>query len=215
MLPKWNQLFKVSSALKLQVEQNTPNNSMHPDLPQPLSLRPMRATERRAIEQLGVQLFAPFGDYEDALYRWLRSPGIISSVVSHPRDGVVGFALVGLILQPGQGRQAYLLGVGISPDWQRQGIGKILVESVLTSAAKKKTRWGVDCVYLDVAAGNTAALHLFRKLGFTRPNEAPNASAQVQYATGKSALRMSRPLSRPVPAAGDDAVSEHTASERV
>ena len=215
MLPKWNQLFKVSSALRPQVEQNTTNNSMHPDLPQPLSLRPMRATERRAIEQLGVQLFAPFGDYEDALYRWLRSPGVISSVVSHPQVGVVGFALIGLILQPGQGRQAYLLGVGISPDWQRQGIGKILVESVLTSAAKKKTRWGVDCVYLDVAAGNTAALHLFRKLGFTPPNEDMIASTQAHYATGKSALRMSRPLNRPVPAANDYADSKHPTSERI
>jgi len=215
MLPKWNQLFKVSSALRPQVEQNTTINSMHPVLPQPLSLRPMRATERRAIEQLGVQLFAPFGDYEDALYRWLRSPGVISSVVSHPQDGVVGFALVGLILTPSRGRQAYLLGVGISPDWQRQGIGKILVESVLTSAGKKKTRWGVDRVYLDVAAGNTAGLHLFRKLGFTACDDAKIASTQAQYATGKPALRMSRPLSGVVVAARDYAVSDRAASERV
>jgi len=208
MLPKWNQLFKVSSALRPQVEQNTTINSMHPDLPRPLSLRPMRATERRAIEQLGVQLFAPFGDYEDALYRWLRSPGVISLVVAHPQDGLVGFALVGLILQPGRGRQAYLLGVGVSPDWQQKGIGKILVESVLTAAAKKKARWGVDSVYLDVAAENTSALSLFRKLGFTPPTQANLPSLQAHYATGKSALRLSRPLSQSLPAASSHAASE-------
>jgi ribosomal protein S18 acetylase RimI-like enzyme len=208
MLPKWNQLFKVSSALRPQVEQNTTINSMHPDLPQPLSIRPMRATERRAIEQLGVQLFAPFGDYEDALYRWLRSPGVISLVVTHPHDGIVGFALVGLVLQSGRGRQAYLLGVGISTDWQRKGIGKILVESVLDAAAKKQARWGVDSVYLDVAAGNTSALSLFRKLGFTTPKEANHPSVQAHYPTGKSALRLSRPLSRSFPATSCHAASE-------
>jgi len=151
----------------------------------------MRPTERAAIQQLGTLLFAPFGDYQEALHRWLRSPGVLTSVVNHSKEGLVGFGLVGLIQSEGGTSQAYLLGIGVVTHRQRQGLGRRLLDSLLVEARKRRHRWGVQDLRLEVASGNTSARLLFERAGF---HPVPASQPSRVYATGETAMTLSIPL---------------------
>jgi RimJ/RimL family protein N-acetyltransferase len=54
-------------------------------------------------------------------------------------------------------------GVSVHPNMQRQGIGKLLIESLL-AWAKENVR--IEKVYLNVFATNTHAVKLYERLGF-------------------------------------------------
>jgi RimJ/RimL family protein N-acetyltransferase len=54
-------------------------------------------------------------------------------------------------------------GVSVHPNMQRQGIGKLLIESLL-AWAKESVR--IEKVYLNVFATNTHAVKLYERLGF-------------------------------------------------
>lgn len=166
---------------------------MPPNLPESLSIRPMRPTERAAIQSLGARLFEPFGDYTEALHRWLRSPGVVSSVASHPEQGLVGFALLGLLDDGDGGTQAYLLGIGVEPQWRRLGLGRQLLGTSLEEARRLWQRWGVEDVQLEVAQGNSSALGLFRDAGFLSMQRG-GTGADRCYPNGDPAVTMSLAL---------------------
>jgi len=193
MLPNRGQLFKVSGARFAVLGQNASDRTMQPSLPQPLSLRPMRPTERAAIQRLGTRLFEPFGDYQSALHTWLRSPGVVTSVVSHPEEGLVGFTLLGLLKKNSGESQAYLLGIGVDPEWRGQGLGRLLLDSTLGEARKRSARWGINDLRLEVASSNRSARKLFERAGFAaiEPERDP-----PNYSTGDEALTMTRTLTR-------------------
>jgi ribosomal protein S18 acetylase RimI-like enzyme len=151
----------------------------------------MRSTERAAIQRLGTALFAPFGDYGDALHRWLRSPSVITSVVDHPDEGLVGFTLLGLLHEAGGEGQAYLLGIGVAPQWRRRGLGRLLLDASLGEARKRSARWGVHDLRLEVASANRSARQLFEDAGFATIEAAPDSRS---YPTGDQALTMTLPL---------------------
>ena len=154
-----------------------------------LSFRSMRPTERAAVQRLGAQVFAPFGDYDAALHTWLRSPGVISSVAAHPEEGLVGFTLLGLIATPEGDTQAYLLGIGVDADWRRRGLGGRLLDDALAHARRNQERWGVSDVWLEVANDNRSARELFVNAGFV-----PLEGASRSYAGGQSSQTMRAPL---------------------
>ena len=58
--------------------------------------------------------------------------------------------------------EAEILTLGVSPNWQRRGIGQRLVKTLGRTARKAEVRR----LHLEVAASNTAALGLYRRLGF-------------------------------------------------
>jgi RimJ/RimL family protein N-acetyltransferase len=55
------------------------------------------------------------------------------------------------------------LGIGLERAWRRQGLGTLLMQRLLTWAEQEPT---VEKVCLAVFAANTAAIRLYRKLGF-------------------------------------------------
>ena len=108
-----------------------------------------------------ARLHAPlFGSAWDAasLMQRLSHPGCTAFVarVGQPPQ-TVGF-IVGQLAAD----EAEILTLGVSKEWQRRGIGRRLVEALGRAAGKAEARR----LYLEVAAGNAAALALYKRLGF-------------------------------------------------
>ncbi|MBV2358744.1 ribosomal protein S18-alanine N-acetyltransferase [Thalassococcus sp. CAU 1522] len=58
--------------------------------------------------------------------------------------------------------EAEILTIAVHPEARRRGIARALVNDFLRDAAAR----GIDSVFLEVAAGNDAALGLYRACGF-------------------------------------------------
>lgn len=61
-----------------------------------------------------------------------------------------------------QGPEIDIVSLAVTPDRRGEGFGRLLLSSLLDQAASS----GVQCVFLEVRAGNEAALRLYRKAGF-------------------------------------------------
>ncbi len=147
----------------------------------------MRPTERGAVRNLGVGLFAGFGRYEEALDAWLRSPAVVTVVADRGRGGPLGFALVARV-DHGEGPAAELLAIGVHQKLQGGGWGRALLEGALGEVSRRSQRWAVDRLALDVADDNDAARALFLRAGFE------DVGAGTPYETGRPSIRMERPL---------------------
>lgn len=60
--------------------------------------------------------------------------------------------------------EAQLLTIGVSPDYQRLGVGKMVMKDLLDTATKHQAA----CMYLEVRESNHKAIALYKKLGFER-----------------------------------------------
>jgi RimJ/RimL family protein N-acetyltransferase len=67
-------------------------------------------------------------------------------------------------------------GVSVHPDLQRQGIGKLLIETLM-AWAKENVR--IEKVYLNVFATNTHAVKLYERLGFREEGRHVKAVKQL------------------------------------
>jgi ribosomal protein S18 acetylase RimI-like enzyme len=73
-------------------------------------------------------------------------------------DGeAVGVALLGI-----REKRAWVGGIGVSPAWRGQGIGRLLMNALIDAARER----GLDVVQLEVIQGNTSAHKLYLSLGF-------------------------------------------------
>lgn len=71
----------------------------------------------------------------------------------------VGYAGAWLLVD-----EAHVTTVAVDPEVRRQGIGRRLMEELLTEAVRR----GMTCCTLEVRAGNEAALTLYETMGFVR-----------------------------------------------
>ncbi len=110
------------------------------------------------IAQLHAGLFEEPWDGA-AVARLLEHPGSTTLIArtGYPKVGV-GFALGQIAAD-----EAEILSVGVSTDWQRNALGKRLVEG-LERAFK---RAGVKRIFLEVAEDNAAARALYEGKGYT------------------------------------------------
>ncbi len=67
-------------------------------------------------------------------------------------------------------------GVNVHPEFQGKGIGKKLIETLI-SWARENSR--IEKVYLNVFATNRAAIHLYKSLGFAEEGRHINAIKQL------------------------------------
>jgi ribosomal protein S18 acetylase RimI-like enzyme len=73
-------------------------------------------------------------------------------------DGeAVGVALLGI-----REKRAWVGGVGVSPAWRGQGIGRLLMNAVIDAARERS----LDVVQLEAIQSNTSAHNLYLSLGF-------------------------------------------------
>lgn len=70
---------------------------------------------------------------------------------------MIGFVVFSIVLD-----EAELLSMAISPEYQNQGYGRILLEYVIKHVKKKRA----DSIFLEVRRSNTRALSLYQKEGF-------------------------------------------------
>jgi [ribosomal protein S18]-alanine N-acetyltransferase len=109
------------------------------------------------ISALHGSLFEKAWDV-DGVRRLLEHPASVALVATTERPWrVIGFILAQLTAD-----EAEILSLGVGATSQRVGIGKMLVQG-LTDTAQRK---GVKRIFLDVAAGNAAAIGLYRAMGF-------------------------------------------------
>ena len=75
---------------------------------------------------------------------------------------LLGERIVGYALMSSGGGEAHLLNLCVDPDYQRRGLGRLLLEHVLRQAG----RTGADQIFLEVRPSNVAALQLYHAMGF-------------------------------------------------
>ncbi len=116
-----------------------------------------RINDAVELARLHAELFNPSWNVA-SFEQTLSHPGSLSLV------GRVGqpMATVGFIVGQVAADEAEILSLGIVKDWQRRGIGRALVEAFGRAAGNA----GAGRAYLEVEAGNVAAVALDSRLGF-------------------------------------------------
>lgn len=98
-------------------------------------------------------------------------------------DTMAAFAITQVVLD-----EATLFNIAVDPQWQRQGIGRMLLEHLISELEKRD----VLTLWLEVRASNHAAIALYESLGF---NEATIRRNYYPTATGREdAIIMALPV---------------------
>ena len=125
---------------------------------------PLGADDERALAKLHDELFP--GTYYSAhelLEQAARGDAVVLGLVE---PSVLTGYVAGRIDEAGEG---YIDFVGVSGDDRRRGYGAALVGEISRALAKRAP---ITKVGLTVSTGNTAALALYDRLGFTRASSA-------------------------------------------
>ena len=122
------------------------------------------------------------GDYDGVHELWLRCPGMGLNNLDDSREGISVYLarnpgtcfvaeeqgdIVGAILSGHDGRRGYIYHTAVSPKYQRQGIGRQLVESALNALRSQ----GINKVGLVVFSKNEAGSAFWEKMGFKERND--------------------------------------------
>ena len=137
------------------------------------------------VRELAGEVFSPYGDYRPLLPKWFRVPGVLTFISESnacPRARLMlaffneGGALVGDVLA-----------LAVRPEFQRQGIGRTLLQHAFLTCEQVTERTPVRAVRLSVAASNAPARALFASAGFVEL-----AGDFGTYEGGQKALHMER-----------------------
>ena len=101
--------------------------------------------------------------------------------------GYAGMSLVGV----GQEREANVHTIGVDPAWQRQGVGRALLNALLAKADEARAP-----VFLEVRTDNEPAISLYEAHGFTRTG----LRRKYYQPSGADAYTMARPAQMEEPA---------------
>lgn len=107
------------------------------------------------------------------------------SIVAQTEKGIAGFAIVEFSLEQGR-RVGHVVTIDVSPDQRRQGVGSLLMGSMLEFCRKT----GARLLRLEVAVDNQGAIVFYRRLGFEEAGRIPGF-----YLGRLDALRMELILS--------------------
>lgn len=119
-----------------------------------MSLAPATAAEAPALAALHALAFPP-------AEAW--GPEAIALMLGMPHAFGLWRPAQGFVLARAAGGEAEILTLAVVPTARRQGLGAALMAGALAGAAAR----GAAAMFLEVAAGNPAALALYGALGFT------------------------------------------------
>jgi GNAT superfamily N-acetyltransferase len=148
------------------------------------------------IARLAAEVYVELGDYGAIIPSWLEHPGVLAYIDEAEATGGGkvrrGFILLGFY-QPGENVNgeyvADLLAIAVEPAYQRQGVGRRLLEySIHLSELASRTNC-VPEIRLTVADTNGVGRKLFASAGFAVLDENHGA-----YDGGQRAIRMTRRL---------------------
>jgi [ribosomal protein S18]-alanine N-acetyltransferase len=120
-------------------------------------VRSIEPRDAGPVAALHAALFNP-GWSEAAVAGLIAAPTTRGLVATDPAGPITAFVLAQAVLD-----EAEILSIGTAVPVQSRGLGRLLLGQLLDDLA----RGGVARVHLEVAAGNTTALRLYRRLGFS------------------------------------------------
>ena len=150
-----------------------------------LVLRKANPRDLPFIVELSELIFSAYGPYDEIVTRWASLPHIVTVVVEQKGQSR-GFAMINPILGARDEAKAELLAIAVSPQYQRRGIGKRLLEYMEDLARN----FGIEEMRIHTAVINKAAHRFFAKNGFIQ-----RGSVDRYYPLGQKALEMSKTLS--------------------
>ena len=121
-------------------------------------------------------------DYDSVYALWLSCPGMGLNNLDDSREGIAKYLarnpdtcfvaeeqgnIIGAILTGHDGRRGYISHTAVSPAYQRQGIGKQMVEAALNALKAQ----GINKVNLVVFARNEKGNAFWEKMGFTQRSD--------------------------------------------
>ncbi|HSI24129.1 MAG TPA: ribosomal protein S18-alanine N-acetyltransferase [Methylotenera sp.] len=133
---------------------------MSAQLKHDLSLRPMQLDDLDAIMQIEPTIYShPWtrGNFSDSLNSGY-SAWVLEKQVRQDNKEMIGYALLMLVMD-----EAHLLNLSIAKAYQKQGLGRYLLEHMLTIA---KTHKAAN-MFLEVRPSNISAIALYENMGFS------------------------------------------------
>jgi ribosomal protein S18 acetylase RimI-like enzyme len=138
-----------------------------------VSVREMHVDDIPAVYRLGHRLFKT--QEASTFYRTWDAYEVTNNFNQDPHltlaaeskhGTIVGFAL-GTTYENESGgwKYGYILWMGVSPRWQRSGLGAQLYHEM----ERRMHEEGVRMTFVDTARSNTGAIRFFKRMGYGRP----------------------------------------------
>ncbi len=142
-------------------------------------IRELEPRDLKAILSIQYKCFKD--PYPLSLIRRLHIMHPDGFLVADAEGTVVGY-IIGVIRW---GNIGHVLAIGVDPDFQRQRVGTLLIESIVDHFRKKD----VKVVRLEARKSNAIAQHFYKNMGFLERGEMP-----YYYEDGEPAVAMELPL---------------------
>lgn len=141
-----------------------------------LQIRPVRQADLESVWKIEQECYA-HGWSRDQLSQEIEQPaGTFELCCVGPQiAGYICYWLIAAELQ--------ILNVATASAFRRRGVAALLLEHALSSCARR----GLDSAWLEVRAGNSAAIALYRRFGFS-----VEGCRSAYYPDGEDALLMGR-----------------------
>jgi ribosomal-protein-alanine N-acetyltransferase len=104
------------------------------------------------IENLNYKFPWSEGVFKDCF----RAMNYVNWVCEAPEDNIVGYCIISVAAG-----EAHVMNISVSPDFQRQGAGRKMLEHLVEYARSRAHK-----LYLEVRPSNIAAVNLYRQIGF-------------------------------------------------
>ena len=149
-----------------------------------IRIREMTIDDIADVFHLGEALFEP--EKVPNMYRTWDEYEVIDlfygdtefCLVAEQDDQIVGFALGTTISKSRSAwKYGYLIWLGVTPEFQRMGIAERLFQRFKSLMLKE----GVRILVVDTEIENKAAIHFFKRQGFTNPTEHMYLSLNLDY----------------------------------
>ena len=125
----------------------------------PRDVRIRRMAQADVVAVVGIESDAFTSPWSaETFTSLLERPGLELLVMEHPKEGVIGYAVLWCIMDQGE-----LANVAVTPRMRGRGLGRHLLASVLDLARER----GIETMFLEVRASNQRAHDLYRRFGFT------------------------------------------------
>lgn len=138
-----------------------------------INVREMRVDDIPTVYRLGHRLFKTqeastfyrTWDAYEVTHNFNQDPHL-TLVAESQKGRLVGFAL-GTTYENESGgwKYGYILWMGVSPRWQRSGLGAQLYHEM----ERRMHQEGVRMTFVDTARSNTGAIKFFKRMGYGRP----------------------------------------------
>lgn len=132
-----------------------------------LAIEPLDLSHTRPMADIHAQTFSrPWTDGE--FVELLSNPASSGYALREPL--AKGGRLVGFVVTRTAGDEVEVLTIAVRPNWQGYGCGRLLMDRILADAHRDR----LQSVFLEVNEHNSAAIALYKKLGFTRVGARPD-----------------------------------------